>query len=85
VIISRHHKYSRTDLPMRDQGWEVVKPVMIGDDVWIGDRVIILPGVSIGSGAIIGAGAVVVKSVPDWAVVVGNPARVVRYRKESKK
>ena len=52
----------------------------IGDDVWIGTNAIILGGVKVGQGAIIGAGAVVAKDVPSYAVVVGNPAKVVKYR-----
>ncbi|NIX76508.1 CatB-related O-acetyltransferase [Microvirga terricola] len=56
------------------------KITRIGHDVWIGARALILPGVTIGNGAIIGAGAVVAKDVPDYAVVVGNPGRVVKYR-----
>lgn len=56
-------------------------PLAIGNDVWIGHNAIINPGVrTIGNGAIIGAGAVVSINVPPYAVVVGNPARVVRYR-----
>nr|WP_141412120.1 DapH/DapD/GlmU-related protein [Alistipes communis] len=54
---------------------------MIGDDVWIGTRVIILPGVKIGSGAVIAAGAVVSRNVPDFAIVGGIPARVIKMRK----
>ena len=54
--------------------------VIIGNDVWIGEHVIVLGGVRIGNGAVIGAGAVVSKNVPPYAVVVGNPARVVKYR-----
>jgi len=54
--------------------------VIIGNDVWIGDGVRILGGVHIGDGAVIGMGAVVTKDVPPYAVVVGNPARVVKYR-----
>ena len=54
----------------------------VGNDVWIGQRVIILPGVRIGDGVIIGAGAVVTKDVPDYAVVAGNPARIIKYRKQ---
>ena len=53
------------------------EPIEIGDDVFIGARAIILKGVKIGNGAVIGAGAVVVKDVPERAIVVGNPARVV--------
>lgn len=54
--------------------------VSIGNGVWIGDSVIILPGVSIGNGAVIGAGSVVTRPVPSYAIAVGNPARVLRYR-----
>ena len=54
--------------------------VSIGHGVWIGDSVIILPGVTVGNGAVIGAGSVVTKPIPDYAVAVGNPARVMRYR-----
>lgn len=53
-------------------------PPVIGDGAWIGDRAIILPGRRIGANAIVGAGAVVTKDVDDWAVVAGNPARVIR-------
>jgi virginiamycin A acetyltransferase len=52
----------------------------VGHDVWIGHGVLILPGARIGSGAIIGAGAVVAGVVPPYAVVAGNPARVIRRR-----
>ena len=52
----------------------------IGNDVWIGREAVIMPGVTIGDGAIIGTRAQVVKDVPPYAVVVGNPGRVVRMR-----
>lgn len=54
---------------------------MIDNDVWIGTRAIIMPGVHIGTGAIIGAGAVVTKDVPDYAVIAGVPARIIKFRK----
>lgn len=54
--------------------------VVIEDDVWIGTRAIILAGVRIGHGAVVGAGAVVTNSVPPYAIVGGNPARVIRMR-----
>ena len=55
-------------------------PTTIGNDVWIGIGAKILSGVSIGDGAVVGAGAVVAKDVPPYAIVAGNPARLVRYR-----
>ena len=54
--------------------------VVIGSDVWIGCNAMILGGVHIGNGAIIGACSVVAKDVPPYAIVVGNPARIVKYR-----
>ena len=56
--------------------------VVIGNDVWIGRSAIVLGGVSIGDGAVIGAGSVVTKNVPPYAIVAGNPARIIRYRFE---
>ena len=81
IIYTKNHAFSNTDTPMMYQGYLETKPVYIGDDVWIGGRVIILPGRRIGKGAIIGAGSVVVKDVPDYAIVGGNPAAVLKYRK----
>lgn len=54
--------------------------ITIGNDVWIGANVIITNGADIGNGVIAGAGAVITKSVPDYAIVVGVPARIVKYR-----
>jgi acetyltransferase-like isoleucine patch superfamily enzyme len=56
------------------------KPIMIGNDVFIGMNVTILDGVKIGNGAIIGAGAIVSKDIPDYAIAVGNPIRIIKYR-----
>lgn len=58
--------------------------VTIGNDVWIGEHVTIMSGVTIGDGAVIGANSVVGKSIPPYAVAVGNSARVVRYRFDEK-
>lgn len=54
--------------------------VVIGNDVWIGREAVILPGVTVGDGAIVGARAVVSRDVPAYAVVAGNPARIVKRR-----
>lgn len=83
LIHTQNHAFNRLDIPMCQQGGDEVKKVVIGDDVWIGDNVTILPGVKIGNGVIIGACAVVAKDVPDYAIVVGNPARVIKYRNQS--
>ncbi len=60
--------------------WRRDHHVTLGHDVWIGHGAIVLPGVSVGNGAAIGAGAVVSRDVPPFAIVVGVPGRVLRYR-----
>jgi acetyltransferase-like isoleucine patch superfamily enzyme len=56
------------------------QPIEVGNDVWIGYNACILPGVKLGNGCVVGANAVVTKDVPPYAIVVGCPARVLRYR-----
>lgn len=80
VILTNSHKYNRIDIPINQQE-NFVKGVSIGNDVWIGERVIILPGVNIGNGVIIGAGAVVTKDIPDYAIIGGVPAKIIKLRK----
>ena len=84
VVYTQNHAFNRIDIPMQKQGYDNVRPVVIGDDVWLGRRVIILPGVKIGEGCVIGAGAIVAKDIPPYSVVVGNPAKIVKVRKEIK-
>ncbi|MFH2108108.1 MAG: acyltransferase [Chrysiogenia bacterium] len=57
------------------------RPIIIEDDVWIGTNTIILPGVRIGKGSIIGAGSVLNKNIPPMAIVQGNPAKFIRFKK----
>jgi acetyltransferase-like isoleucine patch superfamily enzyme len=78
-ILGFNHSMA-TDRPIHQQGtWS--KGITLGDDVWIGSNATILDGVTVGDHVIIGAGSVVTKDVPDWAVVAGNPARVLRDRR----
>lgn len=78
-IYTQNHETENIYRPMRLQTAEK-KKVTIGNDVWIGANAIILPGVTVGNGAIIAAGAVVTKDVPDFAVVGGNPAKIIKTR-----
>lgn len=80
VVYTRNHCHDNRDIPMIEQGYEDYKPVIIEDDVWIGRRVIILPGVVIGKGSICGAGAVITKSVEEYSVVAGIPAKIIGKR-----
>jgi maltose O-acetyltransferase len=85
LFLGGGHKYDRLDIPMCDQGGEGKTPLTIFDDVWIGARAIILPGCQhIGKGVIIGAGSVVTKDIPDYAIVGGNPAKIIKFRNENK-
>lgn len=82
-LISNDHETKDLTIPMKDQGMKNEQiPITIGDDVWLGYGVIIIKNVTIGKGAIIGAGSVVTKDIPEYAIAVGNPARVVKYRSQ---
>ena len=84
-IYRSNHASQKTDIPMTQQGMTVAKLLRVGNDVWIGDGVIILPGCTkIGEGSVIGAGTVLAKDVPPYAVVVGNPGKIVKFRKNNK-
>lgn len=74
---SKYHNYDRVDIPMALQGGRK-KRIVVGDDCWIGAHAIVMD--DIGRGAVVGAGSVVTKLVPDFTIVVGNPARPVRRR-----
>jgi acetyltransferase-like isoleucine patch superfamily enzyme len=68
------------DRPIIEQPVQTKGPIVIGDHAWLGTGVIVLGGVSIGKGAVIGAGAVVTKDIPENAIAVGMPAKVVKMR-----
>lgn len=82
LFLGSGHVYSDLSIPMGQQGSLPRTELIISDDVWIGARSIILPGCRyIGNGVIIGAGSVVTKDVPDYAIVGGNPAKIIKFRK----
>lgn len=81
AIYTQNHSTRSIDTPMIDQGLEKPESVIIEDDVWIGHGAIILPGVTVKRGSVVGAGAVVTKTYPEYSVIVGNPAKVVKTRK----
>lgn len=81
LIIGGNHEYSRTDIPINIQGEGVQGAIIVEDDVWIGAGCIILSGVRIGKGSIIGSGSIVIKDIPKYSIAVGNPAKVIKNRK----
>jgi len=81
IIHSANHNFSRIDIPIMKQG-HTFKKVEIGDDVWIGAGSIILPGVTIRKGCVVAAGSVVTKSFPEYSVIAGVPAKIIKKRYE---
>ena len=73
------HNFELKDVLIREQGTKE-KDIIIGNDVWIGYGVQIMSGVSIGTGAVVGAGSIVTKDVEPYSVVVGIPAKLIKYR-----
>jgi len=79
VYVADHgHAFADTGAAVLDQGLRDIRPVRIGDGAWLGQNVFVGPGVSIGRGAVVGANSVVLSDVPDHAIAVGAPARIVR-------
>ena len=86
VLIAGHvslnavcHVFKSKNKLIKDQGW-TGKGIVVEDDVWLGAGVRVLDGVTISEGAVIGAGAVVTKDIPSYAVAIGVPAKVIKYR-----
>jgi maltose O-acetyltransferase len=81
AIWTSNHEFKDLTIPIKNQPNQL-KPVKIGNDVWIGMNCTILPGVNIGNGVVIGAGSVVTSDIPDYAIAVGNPAKIIKYRNQ---
>ena len=81
TLITSNHNYNSYDLlSIPYDNRSINKDIVIENFVWIGHGVIILPGVKVGEGSVISAGSVVAKDVPNYAVVGGNPAKVIKMR-----
>jgi acetyltransferase-like isoleucine patch superfamily enzyme len=81
ILWSTSPVYEKLDMPIREQGVSL-KAIIIGKDVWVGANCIINAGVNIGDGAVIAGGSVVNSDVPPFALVAGNPARTIGWRKK---
>lgn len=81
-LVGGDHKIDNIDCLIRKSGKETLKQIIIEDDVWVGHGAIILHGVHIKKGAVVAAGSVVTKDINEYEIVGGNPARLIRLRKE---
>lgn len=82
-IFANNHNFEAHDILIKDQG-HTYRGIVIGDDCWLGSGAKILDGVTLGRGCVVGAGAIVTKDLPDYAIAVGVPAKIVGYRGEVK-
>lgn len=73
-----NHRFDDKNSPIFSQGWYPSKPIIIREGSWIGANAVILPGVTVGKNSVVGAGSVVTKEVPDFSVVAGVPARLIK-------
>ncbi|PNI06965.1 acetyltransferase [Arthrobacter sp. AFG7.2] len=89
IIGREDHEMTEIGVPMARSTWigdRAARPrdsVDIGRDVWIGASSVILGGIAIGQGSVVGAGSVVTRDIPEYSIVVGNPARVIGRRFEN--
>ncbi len=77
-ILDQGHGFAKNDLIMHQSA--IIEDTTIGEDCWIGTGAKILKGVHIGKGCVVGANAVVTKDIPDFAIVAGVPAKIIKYR-----
>lgn len=79
-VFSENHNFDKLDIPIKNQG-VTKKDTIIGNDVWIGANASIMPGVKIGNSCVIASGSIVTKDIPEYSVVAGAPAKVIKNRK----
>ena len=75
--------WKNKDAPSHNEFWKN-EPVEIGNDVWLGENVYVMNGCKVGTGAVVGTGSIVTRDIPPYAIAVGVPARVIRYRFDEK-
>lgn len=80
LILWANHKFDRTDIPINDQGMHPWAQTVIEDDCWIGLRTLMTPGRHVKKGTIVAMGSVLTKDYPEYSVVGGNPAKVIKSR-----
>jgi acetyltransferase-like isoleucine patch superfamily enzyme len=81
LLHSGNHNYSSKKETILSQG-HTFRKIIIGDDVWIASNCMITSGVTIGKGSIVGANTVVTKDIPPYSVIAGNPAKIIKKRKD---
>jgi maltose O-acetyltransferase len=79
-LITRNHRHDDLSRPIRLQDEEFAS-ISIGNNVWLGANVVVLPGVNVGDHSIVGAGSIVTKNIPEYSIVGGNPAHLIRDRR----
>lgn len=79
-VFSNNHAFDRIDIPMIEQGHTIQKQTVIEDDVWIGRQVIFTAGRIVKKGSIIATGSVLTKDFPEYSIVGGNPAKLIKFR-----
>jgi maltose O-acetyltransferase len=79
-VLHRNHEFSRIDIPIIKQGFKETKKLIIEDDCWIGLNSILTPGRHVSKGTIVGMGSVLTKDFPEYSIVGGNPAKLIKSR-----
>ena len=79
-ILERNHEFASTEIPIIDQGSKYAPPTIIEDDCWIGYHTIFTPGRHVRKGTIVAMGSVLTKDFPEYSIVGGNPAKLIRSR-----